>query len=316
MQTSLKGLAEKKGIPYFVLKLSIFLLLLILADFAIGKTLAHFYAKQKSGWEHDTQYAIDECKADIIVLGSSRAQHSYVSEILEKQFGQSCYNAGRDGQSILYHYPVFHALLKRYTPKMVIMDCEDDMFSINTYSYERISCLLPYYRTHEFLQPYIGLRSSLEPYKLWSQIYPYNSMLLKIAASNIKEGTPETEGVKGYRALPNALDEPIRTVDYTGKSYALDEVKIKLYKQLIADCKSRNIKLYIVCSPYYSKFIGEESSVKGCREIALQNQIPYFDFRQDSFFMRNSKFFDDTAHVNDGAAQIFTKELCKKITKQ
>ncbi|MFM2359918.1 MAG: hypothetical protein RLY16_1911, partial [Bacteroidota bacterium] len=34
MQTSLKGLAEKKGIPYFVLKLSIFLLLLILADFA------------------------------------------------------------------------------------------------------------------------------------------------------------------------------------------------------------------------------------------------------------------------------------------
>jgi hypothetical protein len=141
-------------------------------------------------------------------------------------------------------------------------------------------------------------------------------MLLKIAASNIKEGTPETEGVKGYRALPNALDEPIRTVDYTGKSYALDEVKIKLYKQLIADCKSRNIKLYIVCSPYYSKFIGEESSVKGCREIALQNQIPYFDFRQDSFFMRNSKFFDDTAHVNDGAAQIFTKELCKKITKQ
>ena len=308
-----KKIQQQKGLPYLFTKIVLFVVLLIAADQLTGRTLRYFFSRQKSGWERETTFALNEAHADIVILGSSRAQHSYNTEIIARAFNMSCYNAGRDGQSILYHYPVFKAMLDRYTPKMVILDCESDMFSINSYSYERISCLLPYYHTHPNISSYIALRSPYEKYKLLSATYPYNSMILKIAAGNIKNPNPETDGINGYLPLPNSLHEPIRTVDYTSKEYPLDTVKLNLYKQLIADCKSRNIQLYVCTSPYFSHFIGEESSVKGCRETAQSRQIPYFDFSFDTSFLNHSDYFDDTAHVNHQAATLFTNLLCEKI---
>ena len=117
--------------------------ILILADFLVGHGLQYFFNRQQSGWEHATSFAIRESKANILILGSSRAQHSYVTKIIEDEFQTSCYNAGRDGQSIFYHYAIFSAAIKRYKPSIIILDCETEMFAENNYSFDRISCLLP-----------------------------------------------------------------------------------------------------------------------------------------------------------------------------
>ena len=100
----------------------VFIIVLAL-DFGIGSLLKAFYFKQTSGLDYRTTYSIEKTRADILVFGSSRAVHHYYPAIFEDRMKLSFYNVGRDGQeSSLYHYGVLQGILKRYTPKIVILD--------------------------------------------------------------------------------------------------------------------------------------------------------------------------------------------------
>ena len=94
----------------FFLKLMWVLSLIFLFDRGIGMILKHFYFRQGFGERSRTTYVIDSTSAEIIILGSSRANHSYVPEIFESRLSYSCYNAGRDGNFILYNYAIFNAI--------------------------------------------------------------------------------------------------------------------------------------------------------------------------------------------------------------
>lgn len=288
------------------------ILLLIAADFLTGKSLHYLFNRQQSGWEHETSFAINEVKADVLLLGSSRAQHSYAVDLMEKIIGISCYNAGRDGQSIFYHYPVFAAYLKRANPKLIIMDCETEMLAQNSYSFDRIACLLPYYQSHPEMRQVLEKRSRWEKLKLLSQTYPYNSMILKIVSGNLKK-KDEDAGYQGYLPLDRSLNETIRTVDLSAVKYELDPYKLELLRDLMQTCNERNIPLYLICSPYYSTLKGEDASLQMCKAFCKQYHANYLDFAQDSFLLRRPDLFDDTAHVNHRGALHFTEKVCDQI---
>jgi len=95
----------------------IFIIILIISDFLIGKTLRYIYFNETSGLDYRTTFAIDSTKADIIVFGASRANHHYVPTIFQDSLKMTFYDVGRDGQSIFYHLAILKAILKRYTPK-------------------------------------------------------------------------------------------------------------------------------------------------------------------------------------------------------
>jgi hypothetical protein len=315
MIEAFKKIAAKKAYSYLAIKLAAFLIIIALADAAVGGILRHFFLRQSSGWDYRTKYAMEENKADMIVFGASRAQHCYHPEVFQKELQLSCFNAGRDGESILYHYAILKSILSRYSPKIAILDCEVDMFSENDYSYERISCLLPYYKTHPEIRPIIELRSKFEKAKLCSQIYPYNSLLFNIIIGNMEFNKKRHLDINGYLPLSNELDEPTRTVTY-GPPYPLDTVKVNILRSFIADCKKANVKLYMVCSPYLSNIIGTETSVQVTKDVAKETNTPYMDLTNDTFFIRRSKLFDDTAHINNNGAEIFSARVVNELIKQ
>lgn len=55
-------------------------------------------------------------------MGSSRASHHYVPEIISEKLGMSCFNAGQDGNGIILQYGRWKMLSERYTPKLIIYD--------------------------------------------------------------------------------------------------------------------------------------------------------------------------------------------------
>ena len=177
---------NKKNYRHLLLKALLFLMLVIAADFITGSVLKHFYFRQSSGWEYRTKYSIEDTKAEVLIFGASRAQQQYNPLFIEDNLHQTCYNVGRDGMPLFYHYAVLQAVLKRYTPKMIILDCEYGALRDGSSSYERISCLLPYYNDHPEMRPVIELRGSFEKYKFFSKIYPYNSLILKIGVGNLE----------------------------------------------------------------------------------------------------------------------------------
>ena len=301
-----KNFVQKNNYLAIFLKIGAFLMLVFIFDVAIGGLLERFYFKQKSGWEFRTKYSIENTQADILIFGASRAQQQYNPVFFEERMLQSCYNVGRDGEPVFYYYAVLKSILKRYTPKVIILDIENGIFKESQSSYDKLSILLPFYKDHPEIRPIIEMRSHFEKLKLQSHVYPYNSLLFKIAFGNIN--TNKIEDIKGYVPLTRQWVEPLRTVDLSIK-YKLDTNKINFYKAFINDCNKAQVKLYIVCSPYYLHLIGNDSSILLAKHIASKANVDFIDFSRDKSFLVNSALFDDTVHVNTVGSKIFCNKL-------
>lgn len=304
----------KRTVRYYIIQVALFIALVWAADLVTGRILKYFYNRQSSGWEYATRYSAEETKADLLIFGASRAQQQYNPTFFEDTLHLSAYNVGRDGTSFFYHYAMLQAVLKRYTPKMIILDCEYAAMKDAAASYDRLSVLLPLYKDHPEMQSIINLRSPFEKYKFISSIYPYNSMLFKIAVANLKSNKEEKEDIKGYVPLYNSVKEPIKTFDYTTK-YDLDSIKVNMLRSFIDECKQRNIKLYFVCTPYYMKTIGTDYSLMVTQQMAAEKNIPFIDYSKDSFYFNRPQFFDDTVHLNMNGSKIFCADLASKLKK-
>ena len=305
---------KKKNYRYLISGV-LFLALLIVADFVTGGILKYFYYRQSSGWDYETKYSVEDTKADVLIFGASRAQQQYFPDVIKDSLGLTCYNVGRDGMPFFYHYALLQAVLKRHTPKIILLDCEYGAFKEAESSYERLSSLLPFYKTHPEMRSIIELRSPFEKYKLISQTYPYNSLIFKILSGNLSSGKKKNVTINGYLPLTRSLDEPIKTIDYSER-YKVDTLKVKMLQSFIDDCQKRDIKLFLVVSPYYMNIKGTDYSDELVRKSAVSNHIPYLDYSQKEVFTNNSKLFDDTVHVNITGAKIFSSMLAGDVKQQ
>lgn len=299
---------------YFFFRVLIFLFLLIISDLIIGMLLKKMYNQQSSGWLYRSSYALDSTKADILIFGASRANHHYYSRLFAQELNLSSYNTGRDGNAIFYHYAVLQSVLKRYHPKVAILDFSHAEFLKSADSYERISSLLPYYYSHVELQPIIQLKSNFEHLKLLSSIYPYNSLLFQIIAGNSKYNTSRDNRADDLGYVP--LHKMFKGVTVNNASYGnydLDQLKINYFKKFINDCASARIKLYIILSPCFLKFNVNDASVVIAKKLSIDNKIPFLDFSSEPVFLENPTIYADESHLNDTGAKIFTKMVIDKI---
>ncbi len=306
------GRVPKKLLGSFILKLSAFALLVFCLDFATGTFLKKIYFKQKSGFDWQTNYAINETKADLLIFGSSRAANIFDPEILGSALNMSCYNAGRAGFSILYHYPVLQVITKRHTPKLVILSIDAGGFSINTDAYDRLSSLLPYYETHNEIKSAVDLKSRYEKFKVFSKTYPYNSMLLPILSGLRKKGNAKFATQNGFIPLHTLLTDSTVYIDYS-KELQLDSVKVNIYKSFLQYCIINKIPLFITCPPYKLNSTGVDRSITKAKEIAVDYKIPFLDFSRDTIFTNHINLFADVKHLNDIGVPLLNKQIIDSI---
>lgn len=307
---------KKEKLIIFLLRSALFLIIVFLLDFFIGSVVKKLYYSQQSGSLYRTTFALDSTNADILIFGASRANHHYFPVYFEKTFHLSCYNTGRDGNAIFYHYASLQAVLKRYIPKIVILDVSHKEFKFQQESYDRLSSLLPYYDSHPEIRTLVNLRGPYERYKLLSKIYPYNSLLFQIAIGNTlyNRRRENQEDINGYIPLSNiCTGKPI--VDSANNLYDLDKVKIRYFESFIDDCKKNNIKLFVFFSPYYIKYKYEDPSLVIAKSIAQKNNLTYYDFSKDSVFFKSLQFFADESHLNDKGAKFYTSKVIEVMKK-
>ncbi len=302
--------------PRFLVRLLLFIAIIFILDFSIGSLLKYLYFKQDSGLLYRTTYALDSTRAAFLIFGSSTANHHYVPDILSQKLQMSCYNTGRDGNTIFYSYAVFQSILKRYIPEQIILDINDLEFMKDEKSYERISSLLPYYDKHPEIRSIIQLKSPLEKFKLISKIYPFNSLLFTIGAGNA-DFNKEREYVNdhnGYIPLEYVWKGAL-VVDSFKMNYQLDTIKRNIFESFISKCRDFNIHLTIIRSPEYKKQKFEDSTIKIVKRISDQYNIPFYNYTNDSFFLKHRELFYNPGHLNDSGAKIFTEMIADRIRK-
>jgi len=295
----------------FLFKIAVFLLILGILDFSFGSLLKKYYFRQYSGYLARTNYSINETTADVLIFGASTANHQYYPDVFEKRLNLSYYNVGRDGTSILYHYALLNAILKRYTPKMIIIDLRREL-AVKPDGYDRLSMLLPYYEKYPEMEEIIKLRGPYEYLKMVSKTYPYNSLLFAILAGNTDYFQDRNKDIKGYLPLTRVWDEPIETITVPILN-ELDTTKIKKFESFIKTCIDSKIRLYIVISPNYFKMEYTDAADKKAGEIAQKYKVNFFDYSQDSLFLANANYFADIHHLNNNGAIVFSNKIVDRI---
>lgn len=311
MQSGLK--ITNNQFVLFVTNVLVLLFIVLVMDRLVGSILRHFYFSQTSGAAYRTTYSMDSTKADIIVFGSSRANHHYVPEVFEDNLNLTFYNTGRDGNFIFYNFAVFKAIIKRHNPKIVIFDVNPNELIYSMEAYDRLSSLLPYYNDHNEIRDIIELRSPYEKLKLLSAIYPFNSNLFSIGAGNLKFNKSRNRDRKGYIPLYGHTRDSV-SYSLNSNNYRIDMEKVRVVEDIAYKCKENDIELLFIVSPM---FVRPSQTVSDSifRTKAGVFKAHYLNFICDSVFESNPRFFVDRNHLNDEGATKFSQKVADYIKR-
>lgn len=291
----------------FIIKSLAFVVLIFLADRCTGLALKWLYDNQKDEEYFYASEAMERQEAKLVVLGSSRARNHYDPKILEDSLGLSCFNAGRSGYFLMYQSAQLHVMLSRYTPEHIILDIVPYDFTGGN-NYDRMSVLLPY-KDHEEVHRFLKMRSDFEMWKCISDIYPYNSMFLKLI-SNLKDrGVFHKNGFQPLYGHHNGEKSV-----YDNDSIPTDADKIEEFNAIIKLCKSKGIGLTVVTSPFYADYRKQTSTTKLVKEICNDEGIVYLNFLNDSDF-DDIKLFHTADHLNTEGVDLFSKKIASVLSR-
>lgn len=301
-------LKEKSVYLRFIGNTLLFIFLVLLLDQLIGRGMRYMYFKRKSGDTYQTTYSMDSTKADIIILGSSRATHHYITQIFEDSLKLSCYNTGKDGEYLIYSYSVLTSILNRYSPKMVILDINVDEFYKND-NYKNSNTLFPYYHAKPEIQKVLETNNNFEMLKFLSYIYPYNSTLFG-SLLHINTDINERK-LKGYIPFYGSLSN-ISLSKEPSLIRSLDNFKINILEEIGKKCKKKGIKIMFIQSPRYV-ILDQSYLIEKLEKIAMSYNCEIYNYANDSQFLINSSLFKDVNHLNNDGAIIFSNIIIKKI---
>jgi len=298
----------KKQPITFITNCLLLIFLVFISDQVIGRALRHFYFKSESGEIYQLRYSLDSTKAEIIILGSSRANHHYVPEVIEQEVDMTCFNTGVDANFMLNSCAIYKSIVHRYHPRVVLLDLSLNELLSGTGGYDELSSLLPYFRSKEEIRDIVLMKSKFERQKLISEIYPFNSASLAIAEGNVlKNNIIEPNG---YLPLYGNIKDTILRFDQH-KEHMLDRNKIFVLSQIASDCKQRDIRLILIQSPRY--IIANQYKIASVLDsLEVLYNLEFWDYSNAPMFL-NSKYFNDQEHLNDLGAHEFTKIVTQRL---
>ena len=317
----MRSLRTSNTIVRFGVKLLALLVLVALVDFVIGSLVEYLYFNQGNNWYTATTYVVNEAEEDILVFGSSRANHHYVPDILTDATGLSCYNAGCDGQSLFYDYALFRSVLSRRKPEKVILDLGRTSLYHDQANYDRLSHLYPYYGNNDGLSSVVDLKGKSGRLTRLSKLYTYNSTILVILKSFV---SPRTD-YKGYIPYPGDPTMDPATVSYDSlwlgvydesiRGMRIDENKVNILNSFVEDALDAGVDLYVIDSPYF--FLQKDSnniSLSTISDILTGHNLTYYNFANNEEFTLQTGLFGDETHMNHFGAEKFSRVVADIIT--
>ncbi len=280
-------------------------------DLLIGKSLNYNYFKAVEGENFQITHAMEKTKADVLIIGSSRANHHYIPKMIQDSLNLSCYNAGMDGCVLLYQNAILKSVLKRYVPKVIILDfiggLEDEELS-----YDMLSMLTPYYDTHEEIREVVEQKSPFEKIKLLSNIYPHNSEVYNILRNTNHSNKRVTDN--GYKPEEGVWQKEMDTIK-TVIPYEFDKTILAANKEFLHLAKNSGAKVIVIYSPIYLSF-KQKQEIDFMKKLCKEQKIPFWDFSNDSLFLNNKKYFKDVKHLNHIGASLYTNIIIEKLKKE
>ena len=290
----------------FLFNIAIFFAIVAVVDFSLGKVF--YYLQSHAGGRTGAEYYVcEKATEDVIVMGSSRASHHYVPEIISEKLGMSCFNAGQDGNGIILQYGRWRMLSERYIPKLIIYDISSgfDMAVNDNMTY--VDRLKPF-SNDTTVNKYVTSLFPMERVKTLSRMYCYNYKFIEMAFDYLRKG--DFIKTRGYIPLNGHIRQEI--IDKTNPErenlIEMDSVKLFYLEQLLKEAREKGTKVLLIISPSW-KGGNLTADAYSCIKTMAEEYGAQFVEYIDSEICNNPDNFEDSSHLNDKGARAFTDDL-------
>ena len=304
----------KKGLLRFGVAVLIVLVSVAVVDVAVGKVMDWMLPQiSNQGDSGKTYYSLNDVNTPVVIVGSSRAAHHYVTEMIEDSLHMPAYNVARDGCFFSYNCCVINSILDRYTPELIIWENGSE------YLYEGISdpleSLYPYYSQNKWVSRTIQEELPLTEYlRLNSNIYQYNSIVHRILMRYLGRHSFSDGTIKGYLPLaPKQLKKQLALEKEELESSALSEIKLERFRSTLERAQKIGVRIVVVDSPKYKLRTYENLSASKMQELCERYVALYIDNSQIPYFLDHPELFNDATHMNDDGAKAYTELFLKQI---
>lgn len=301
----------------FVIKCFAFVLVMAVTDCLCGFIFPLLQSHARGGSTRTNYYLSDECDADILVLGSSRAMHHYVPQILDS-LGGIAYNAGNDGMGIVLGAGRYLLCAEQHVPSIVIVDITSfDYVKDDNSKY--LKFLRPYSNREGIRKIISQIGESFIHVKLLSHMYRNSSRIIP----NIRDLFAKENNYRGYSPLYGLCkncDDSLKRKENI--SLKLDSLKLNIMDQFVKETIYRGSKVYFAISPSYSINIDLDSSLGlppdyiYAGKLAEKYNVPMLNFMFTRGISDRSSMFADRTHMNNDGAFVYTKKIVNEIQKR
>lgn len=306
-----------KVMKKYLLKVCLFFFIIAVFDVIFGFVMGYINKRIDVGGVGRDNYICDKVTDDVIVFGSSRAEHHYNAQMMTDSLGISCYNCGEGGAGIILAYGRLLMMLERYTPKTVIYEVtpQYDILDVGITDYQQYLFRLKQHYYRPGVDSIFWDVDPKERYKMASGMYRNNSFWMNNVVVYFTHWSEET-GVRGYRPFYGDMD-PMKIrknyILYDSKdSYAFDSLKLKYINKFLD--RTENMNVVMVVSPVW---YGQDSLVlEPIKEICKNRNIQLLDYSNNPKYVHNNEYFKDGTHLNSHGADEFTNDLMIELRKR
>ena len=304
----------KKGLYRFCVAVLIVMAMVTVLDVTVGKVMDWMLPQiSNQGDTGKTYYSLNYVHTPIVIVGSSRAAHHYVTQMIEDSLGMPAYNVARDGCFFSYNCCVVNSILDRYTPKVIIWENRTE-YLFDGFD-DPLENLYPYYKRNPWVTSAIQEELPWTEYaRLNSRIYQYNSIIHRILMRYRGRNSFVDETEKGYQPLhPKKLMKALDLKEEEKKYTELSKTKIERFNAILSRAKEKGVKVVVVDSPMYRLCDMNNKSSVEMQKICKKYGALFLNNSQKPEFIGHQEYFNDPTHMNTIGTILYTEFFLKQI---
>lgn len=289
----------------FIIKFLICGLLVVAIDVCVGITHRRVFTSfpDKTSMVSTIYQSLFEKQADVLILGSSTANHHYNSKMMEDSLNMTVYNSGLDGRDMVYFDVVLQATLERCTPKYVLLDI--GVPHLDGSWVNRISDTKLYYGSNNAVTRYYNTETDWQQkLKLISSLYRYN----KAFSYLIRVYLDSPNDLNGFAPL-KGHKEDIKPLKVSG--FSLNDNELKHLDNIVSLCKKDGIILFFIQSPQAEDNTDFDEWMSN---YALNKGVKLIQENKNSLYFNRTELFYDGSHLNSEGADVFTVNIIREIS--
>lgn len=303
-----------------VLRRSLILVVVaIILDWGMGRGLGALYRMTNSGELGGLINGALRSRADVLIVGSSRAKHHISPRVLSESIPGLIYNAGVNGQDFLYGVMLLDLWSTRQpAPRIIVWHVDPKSLVHSNQELQKASIFSAFYGESERVREVILRRSRLERLKYLSQSFRYNGKVLPILKNLLVKEDVRSDG---FVALTGTLQVAGATEGGSQSDVGVappDAIKLRYLDEVVAYCRRNGSRLVLVHSPMLVESGLERAAwidqVRGV--VDRYGDVEFLDLSERSFpqvFSGHPELFMDPTHLNGQGAALYSRLLAKEL---